>query len=112
MSAIKRKALKTIFAKLEKLLPHLGNANAGEGEAARRAINRLLATARLDWHDVASLLLDKEPSLLDLLAGRFAKDPPILINLALARAEFFCSASSAYADVMVDGSRKTWHIRP
>jgi hypothetical protein len=32
----KRQALESIFPKLQKLLPHLGNDNAGEAEAARR----------------------------------------------------------------------------
>ena len=42
MSEGKRRALETIFGKLEKLLPHLGNANPHEAAAALGKINALL----------------------------------------------------------------------
>jgi hypothetical protein len=38
----KRKALKTIIDKLSKLIPHLGNENAGEVVNAAAAIRRTL----------------------------------------------------------------------
>ena len=56
----KRKKLETILDKLRKLLPHLGNANVAEAEAARQAINRLLAKAKLDWHDLMARMLEKQ----------------------------------------------------
>jgi hypothetical protein len=108
MSASKRQALEAIFRKLQKLLPHLGDANAGEAEAARQAINRLLASAKLDWHDLSVLLLNKEDSILEMLSRLFAKDQDVLIQLGLEGATFFCSVESAFADVVVDGRRNTW----
>ena len=108
MSEGKRKALETIFAKLEKLLPHLGDANPHEAAAALGKINALLASARLDWHDLMGLLNDKAPSLLDLLAKFLAKDDKILIELGLAGGEFFhTSHSASYGDVTMDGHRHT-----
>jgi hypothetical protein len=109
MSDTKRKKLEAIFAKLQKLLPHLGDANVAKAEAARQAINRLLAKAKLDWHDLMALMLEKQPSLFDVLAKLFAKDEDTLVKLGLAGAAFFHnSASAAFADVIVDGHRKTW----
>jgi hypothetical protein len=107
MSASKRQALEAIFPKLQKLLPHLGNSNPGEAEAARQAINRLLASAKLDWHDLSVLLLNKEDSILGMLSRLFAKDQDVLIQLGLEGATFFCSAEGAFADVVVDGHRNT-----
>ena len=110
MSASKRQELEAIFPKLRKLLPHLGNANSGEAEAARQAINRLLASVKLDWHDLTTLLVAKEESFLDKLNRLFAKDPDVLVDLGLAGAAFFCATEGAFADVMVDGHRKTWPL--
>lgn len=110
MSASKRKSLETIFAKLQKLLPHLGNANSSEAEAARSAINRLLGSVKLDWHDLATLLSDNEDPLNDILSRLFAKDTDVLIQLALAGASFFHSAECPFADVIMDGHRNTWPL--
>ena len=42
----KRAALKTIFAKLAKLIPHFANDNDGEALAALRKATRLLASGK------------------------------------------------------------------
>lgn len=110
MSTSKRQALEAIFPKLQKLLPHLGNDSAGEADAARCAINRLLASAKLDWHDLATLLLNKEQSIHEMLGRLLAKDQDVLINLGLAGAAFFWSTEGVFADVMVDGHRNTWPL--
>lgn len=110
MSQSKRKQLEIIFAKLQKLLPHLGNANPNEAAAALKKINNLLATVELDWHDFVTLLHDKEPSILDWLDKLFAKDQDVLIKLAFAGADFFHSAEATFADVLVDGHRNTWPL--
>jgi hypothetical protein len=110
MSMGKRAALEAIFPKLQKLLPHLGNDNTGEAEAARCAINRLLGSAKLDWHDLAALLLDTEESTLKILRRLFVKDQDILVDLALAGCVFFYSTEGAFADVFVAGHRKTWGL--
>ena len=62
----KREALEAIFPKLKKLLPHLGNDNAGEAEAARCRIKNLLASVQLDWHDLTTLLSEKEAPILEM----------------------------------------------
>jgi hypothetical protein len=112
VSTDKRTALKTIFAKLEKLLPHLGNDNPHEAAAALGKINKLLADAKLDWHDLIGLMLsdNKQSSLLDLLQKLFLGDAGLLIKLALGGATFFHFASDAFADVVVDGHRHTWPL--
>jgi hypothetical protein len=111
VSTNKRAALKTIFFRLQKLLPHLGNDNPGEADAARLAINRLLASAKLDWHDLVKLLLSNGESILEILGRLFGKDQDVLIKLGLAGALFFCSAEGeAFADVVVDGHRNTWPL--
>jgi hypothetical protein len=106
----KRKALEAIFPKLQKLLPHLGNENAGEAEAARLAIKRLLATVKLDWNDLAVLPGNNEASILEAFASLFAKDQDVLIELGLKRATYFCSPDAAFADVMIAGRRHTWPL--
>jgi hypothetical protein len=112
MSTDKRAALKTILAKLEKLLPHLGNANPHEAAVALGKINKLLAGAKLDWHDLIDLMMsdNKQTSLLDLLQKLILGDAGILVKLALGRATFFHFGSDAYADVVVDGHRHTWPL--
>jgi hypothetical protein len=107
MSNSKRQALETIIPRLEKLLPHLGNANAGEGEAARRAINRLLKAAGLDWHDLVAFLSESNEPLLEMLERLFAKDPDILVKIGLKGATFFHSANAPFADVVIDHHRET-----
>jgi hypothetical protein len=110
MSASKRKALEAIFPKLQKLLPHLGNNNTGEADAARLEINRLLTSVKLDWHDITTLLLGKEDSILDMLGRLLAKDQDILVKLGLAGATFFCATEGAFADVVLNGHRNTWPL--
>ena len=104
----KRKNLETILAKLQKLLPHLGDANANEAANALQKINNLLATVGLDWHDLMALMQDKQPSLLEMLAKLLEKDEERLVRLGIAGAEFFYSgaanaANAAFADVVIDG---------
>jgi hypothetical protein len=106
----KRKSLETILAKLRKLLPHLGNGNANEAAAALGKINDLLKSVKLDWHDMASLMTEEQPSLLEILAKLFAKPEERLVRLGLAGAEFFHSNSDAFADVVVAGHRNTWPV--
>jgi hypothetical protein len=106
----KRKALEAIFPKLQKLLPHLGNENDGEANAARLAIKRLLATVKLDWNDLAVLLGNNEASILEAFASLFAKEQDVLIELGLKRATYFCSPDAAFADVVIAGRRHTWPL--
>jgi hypothetical protein len=96
----KRKAFETIFEKLPKLLPHLGNESDGEALAAARAITTLLQRAKLDWHDLVTLLQGNQPSLLEMLAALVEKEADALVRLGRAGATFFCSAKNiAFADV-------------
>jgi hypothetical protein len=110
MSLSKRQALEAIIPKLQKLLPHLGNDNAGEAEAARCKIKNLLASVKLDWHDLTQLLSDNKESVLEMIKGLFETDRDILVRLGLAGAALFCSTEGAFADVMVDGHRNTWPL--
>lgn len=67
MMSDKRKQFETIFKKFKALFPHLGNENDGEALNALRAINKLLKKAKLDWHDVLTLMAPQEDSFFDLL---------------------------------------------
>jgi hypothetical protein len=87
----KRATLESILSRLQKLLPHLGNANANEAAVALQKINGLLARVNLDWHDVATLLGDKQESLAAMLHHLFAREVDILVDLAHSGAKFFCS---------------------
>ena len=74
----KRKQFETIFKKFKALFPHLGNENDGEALNALRAINKLLKKAKLDWHDVLTLMAPQENSFFDLLmrsSGEGARHP-------------------------------------
>jgi len=106
----KRQALEAIFPKLQKLLPHLGNDNTGEAEAARCKIKNLLTSVKLDWHDLTQLLSDNKKPVLGMIKGLFETDQDILVRLGLAGAALFCSTEGAFADVMVDGHRNTWPL--
>lgn len=107
----KRATIESILPKLQKPLPHLGNANANEAEAARQKINGLLAGVKLDWHDLATMLADKQDSLAAMLHHLFAKEADILVDLALSGAEFFCSPDGKpFADVLVHEYRNTWPL--
>src|ERR1700691_5186982 len=110
MTKSKRQALETILPRLRKLLPHLGNDNEGEANAARLKIISLLKTAGLDWHDVTTMLADDD-SLGKLFASLLANDSEVLIQLGLAGAQLFHSMDeTAFADVTVDGHRNTWPL--
>ena len=107
----KRATLESVLPRLQKMLPHLGNANANEAEAARQKINGLLASVKLDWHDLATLLAGEQESLAAMLHRLFAKDSDILVDLALSGAEFFCSPDGKpFADVLVHECRNTWLV--
>jgi hypothetical protein len=108
----KTKAFQAILAKLEKLLPHLGDANEHEAAAALVKINKLLADAKLDWHDLIGLMSssDKEASLLDLLQKLLLRDVDLLIHIGLKGAKFFHHDSSAFADVEIGGHRRTYPL--
>jgi hypothetical protein len=97
----KRTALRTIFKKLAKLIPHFGNANDGEALAALRQATRLLAVVKLDWHDMLALLAGEPQSILDLLTALLGKkDVDVLLHLAREKATFFCTNSGGvYATI-------------
>ena len=77
----KRKAFEAIVAKLEKLLPHLGDENTNEAGVALQRINSLLHAAKLDWHDLVALMSEqKEGSVFsDLLRRLSEKDADVLV---------------------------------
>jgi hypothetical protein len=100
-TAPKRAALRTIFEKLAKRIPHFGNTNDGEALAALRDATRLLASAKLDWHDILTLLTGEPQSVLDLLTALLGrKDVDVLLHLAREKATFFCTnGGEVYATV-------------
>jgi hypothetical protein len=107
----KRAALESILAKLQKRLPHLGDANANEAEAARQKINDLLESVQLGWTDIASLLGGQREPLASMLHHLFAKEVDNLVDLALSGAELFCSPDgNPFADVFVHEYRNTWPL--
>jgi hypothetical protein len=55
----KRKAFEAIVAKLERLLPHLGDENTHEAGVALQKINSLLHAAKLEWHDLLALMSEQ-----------------------------------------------------
>ena len=107
----KRAALESILPKLQKRLPHLGNANANEAEAARQKINDLLGSVQLGWSDIATLLADKQESSPALWHCLLEKEVDILVDLALSGAEVYCSRDGRpFADVLLRGCRNTWPL--
>jgi hypothetical protein len=107
----KRAALESILPKLQKWLPHLGNANANEAEAARQKINDLLESVQLGWPDIATLLADKQESSAALWHCLLEKEVDILVDLALSGAEVYCSRDGRpFADVLLRGCRNTWPL--
>ncbi|MGZ3709452.1 MAG: hypothetical protein ACXVBC_11095 [Bdellovibrionota bacterium] len=77
----KRAALKAILKKLAKLIPHFTNTNDGEALAALRKATGLLASAKLDWHDLTALLVGEPQSVLELLAMLLGmKDVDLLLK--------------------------------
>ena len=104
----KRKQFKTIFDKLKKLLPHLGNENEHEANVAREKIIRLLRSVGLDWNDIAVLLGEQQDPVFDLLRKLLEKPEDAMVRLALHKASFFHSKERApFADIDVDGHRVT-----
>jgi hypothetical protein len=111
MSGDKRKAFESIFNKLEKLVPHLGNPNEHEAGVALKKINNVLRSAKLDWHDFLTLVFERESNILELLMRLMEKDADTLVRLGRAGGTFFCSpAGVAFVDVMIDGNRLTWPL--
>jgi hypothetical protein len=111
----KRTALKEISDKLLKLMPHLGNENAGERENAVQMINNLLRSAGLDWHDLGALLInggeEDGDGLADLFANLLGADDEKVIALAHKTAFFFHNgAGGVFADVNDDGRRLTYSL--
>ena len=110
MSA-KRDALEQVIARLAKLLPMLASDKDGEVVNAAQAIKRLLASVKLDFHDLVTFLTGNETQLQDLLRSLFEKEADALLRLGLAGAALFHSAERvAFADVVVAGGRKTWQL--
>jgi hypothetical protein len=107
----KRAALESILPKLRKRLPHLGNANANEAEAARQKINDFLESVQLGWPDIATLLGGQQESPAALLHCLLEKEADILVDLALSGAEVYCSRDGRpFADVPLRGCRNTWPL--
>ena len=110
MSA-KRDALEQVIAKLAKLLPMLASDKDGEVVNAAQAIKRLLASVKLDFHDLVTFLSGNETQLHELLRSLFEKEADALLRLGLAGAALFHSDERvAFADVVVAGKRKTWQL--
>lgn len=108
MSDDKRKMFETIFAKLQKILPHLGDENANEAGVALRKINTLLRSVKLDWHDLFALMSEREELLLGILLKLSGKDADALVQLGRKGATFLRSTTEqAFADVMISGHRVT-----
>jgi len=106
-----RATLETILPRLQKILPHLGDANAHEAENARQKINALLASVNLDWPDIAILLAGQQEPLAAMPHRLLEKDADILVNFALSGAEIFCSPDGKpFADVLVHEYRHTWPL--
>ena len=107
----KRTALKTIFGKLEKLFRLLASDNPGEVFNAAQAMKRLLASAKLDFHDLITIMSGEEAPILDLLRSLLEKDQDALLRLGLAGASLFHSADrEAFADVKVGRHRMTLQL--
>jgi hypothetical protein len=98
----KRKQFEAIFAKFEKILPHLGNENDGEALNALRALTDMLKKSGLDWHDIGMLLHGSEDSVFEMLMRLMEKEADALVRLARAGATFFCSTKkTAFADIRI-----------
>ncbi len=81
-----------------------------EADNARCKINQLLASVKLDWHDLSAMLRNKEEPIRVMLNRMSEKDQDVLIQLGLAGATFFYASEGAFADIMVHGHRKTWPL--
>jgi hypothetical protein len=107
----KRAALQMILDKLAKLIPLLGSDKPGEVFNAAQAMARLLASVRLDLHDLVTFISADEAPLIGILRRLFEKDSDALLRLGQAGASLFRSTERmAFADVMVHGHRMTWPI--
>ena len=106
----KRAALTSVFGKIAKLIPLLASDKSGEVVNAAGRLVHTLASAKLDLHDLVSIL--KQESLKKPAGSLFETDSEILLRLALASAKLFHTSDKiAYADVVVDGHRKTWPVK-
>jgi hypothetical protein len=108
----KRAALKKIAGKLAKLIPLLASDKPGEVFNTARVITRVLASVKLDLHDLVRFMAgEKATPLADLVGSPIEKDQDTLFRLGLANASFFHSAEGvAFADVIVDGNRATCQL--
>src|SRR5262245_40980204 len=79
----KRATFKKIFDKLSKRIAHFGNEVDTERHKALDDATKILKEARLDWHDVLTLLGGEAPSVFDLLAKLFEKESDTLLRLGL-----------------------------
>lgn len=52
--------MQTIKPKLAKLIPLLGSSQSNEAAAAARAMTRMLASVKCDWHDIVKILLAED----------------------------------------------------
>ena len=111
MSSPKRSALEKILPKLTKLLAMFGSDKPGERDNAMLKAGRLLKSVDLDWHDVGTLLGEREEPVLELLRGLLEKDADALVRLGLASTKLFTSTDgTAYADSVIRGNRATLHL--
>jgi hypothetical protein len=107
----KRAAFSKITGKLAKLIPLLASDKPGEVLNTAQVIARLLASVKLDFHDLVTFVTGEQAPLAELLGSSREKDQDILLRLGLARASFFHSdEGAAFADVIVDGHRATWPL--
>ena len=108
----KKEAFEKIFAKFEKILPHLGNENDGEALNALRSLTNMLKKADLDWHDVLTLMRPQEDAMLEMLKRLLEKETDTLVRLARARATLFYSTKrAAFADVMIGNNILTLPLK-
>ncbi len=107
----KHAALKTIIARLAKLVPLLASDKPGEVFNAAQVIARLLASVKLDFHDLVTFVSGEEAPLGERPRSVLEKDQDALVRLGLVGASLFQSAEEvAFADVMLDGRRATWQL--
>jgi hypothetical protein len=105
----KSAAFKKVFDKLSKRIAHFGNEVDTERHKALEDATKILREARLDWHDVLTLLAGEAPSIFELLAKFHERETDTLLRLGLAGASlYFCtSQGTAHADIPVAGHRET-----
>jgi hypothetical protein len=109
----KRTTLKSIWPKLQKLLPLLASDKMGEVFNAAQKIIKLLKSVGMDLHDMVTLMFaaeESEESILDrLLKLLGTKDPDLLISIAQEKATFFRGRDgTVYATI----DRETLPVEP